>query len=493
MTALRFFFTFFVLFLAAIGASFPCARAQSLVPQTSADSRVLPDTKSEITLSFAPLVKKVAPAVVSISSHRVVTTRARHPFLDDPFFAPLFENGAIPGFGGLPRQRIESALGSGVIVSADGLIVTNAHVVKGADEITVTLADGREFPARISLADTPSDIALVRIDPKGKTFPYAPLESSESLETGDLVLAIGNPFGVGQTVTSGIVSARSRPNLDINDYNFFIQTDAAINPGNSGGPLVDMKGGVVGINTAIYSRDGGSLGIGFAIPSEMVQTVIAAETPSAPGAPSGLGRVARAWLGVQMQALSADIASTLGLERPQGALVAHLRKESPAKRAGLQVGDVVLSVGGHAVRDPAEMHFRWATVPVGESVEFGIWRKGRSLSLSVPAELPPDLPARQETVLKGRHILNGAKVANVNPAVEVELNLPEDAEGVVVMDTAPRSESSRLVSRGDLIVALDGKKIESVEDLKRLTVARHGVGTSLVLSRNGQLQQILIR
>ncbi len=493
MTVLRFSFAFFALCLVGIGASVPCTQAQSLGPRTSTDSRLLPDTKSEITLSFAPLVKKVAPAVVSIASRRVVTTRARNPFLDDPFFAPFFENGAIPGFGGLPRQKIESALGSGIIVSADGLIVTNAHVVKDADEITVTLADGREFPARISLADTPSDIALVRIDSKGKTFPYAPLESSESLETGDLVLAIGNPFGVGQTVTSGIVSARSRPNLDINDYNFFIQTDAAINPGNSGGPLVDMKGGVVGINTAIYSRDGGSLGIGFAIPSEMVQTVIAAETPSAPGAPSSPGRVARAWLGVQMQALSADIASTLGLDRPQGALVAHLRKESPAKRAGLQVGDVVLSVGGHAVRDPAEMHFRWATVPVGQSAEFGIWRKGRTLSLSVSAELPPDLPARQETVLKGRHILDGAKVANVNPAVEVELSLPEDTEGVVIMDIMPRSAASRLVSRGDLIVALDGKKIESVEDLKRLTAARRGGGASLVLSRNGQLRQILIR
>ncbi|MCB9978446.1 MAG: DegQ family serine endoprotease [Rhodospirillales bacterium] len=453
-----------------------------------------PDSREQITLSFAPLVKKIAPAVVSISSKRVITTRTQNPFLDDPFFAPFFLDGAIPGFRGLPRQKVESALGSGVIIAPDGLIVTNAHVVREADEITVTLNDGREFPARVSVSDTPSDIALVRIDAQNKPLPYAPLESSESLEIGDLVIAIGNPFGVGQTVTSGIVSARSRPNLEINDYNFFIQTDAAINPGNSGGPLVDMKGGVVGINTAIYSRDGGSLGIGFAIPSEMVQTVIAAEKQGGKaGEQTDTGRVARAWLGAQMQSLTADIATSLGLDRPQGALVSHIRKDSPAARSGLKVGDVVLSVSGHAIRDPAEMHFRWATIPVGESTVFEIWRKGKNLSLNVSAELPPDTPPREETALKGRHALSGATIANINPAVSIEMNLPDDAAGVIVMDTANGSPAARLVTKGDLIVSIDGRKVKNVADVKKRVSALRGYAISLVINRNGQMRQILIR
>lgn len=491
MTDLQCFHTLRSIFLAGCLVS-ALLYVGSVRPALAQDASAVPESPEQISLSFAPLVKRIAPAVVSIASKRIVATRTRNPFLDDPFFAPFFQNGAVPGFGSIPRQRIESALGSGVIIAKDGLIVTNAHVVQGADEITVTLSDGREFPARVSVSDTPSDIALLRIDAPSESLPHAPLASSESLEIGDLVIAIGNPFGVGQTVTSGIVSARSRPNLEINDYNFFIQTDAAINPGNSGGPLVDMKGGVVGINTAIYSRDGGSLGIGFAIPSEMVQTVIAAEKPGGTGNPD-TGRVARAWLGVQMQSLTSDIAASLGLDRPQGALVAHIRKESPAARVGLRVGDVVLSVGGHAVRDPAEMHFRWATVPLGQEAEFSVWRRGRTFSIRIPAELPPDMPPRQETTLKGRHALDGAKIANVNPAVGVDLNLPEDAEGVVIMDTAPGSAAARLVAKGDLIVSIDGEQIKTVVDVKRLLAGRRGYAISLVLSRKGQIQKILIR
>jgi len=246
-------------------------------PALAENPKIVPAGRNQVNLSFAPLVKQVAPAVVNIYTKRTVT-RSAHPFINDPFFQQFFGGNLAPDLGGgLTRKQVEGALGSGVIIDADGIVVTNAHVIRGADEISIVLSDGREFPATLSLKDDHSDLAILRVDTDGEKLPAARLRSSEDMEVGDLVLAVGNPFGVGQTVTSGIVSALSRSSLNISDYNFFIQTDAAVNPGNSGGPLVAMDGGVVGINTAIYSQSGGSLGIGFAIPSEMVQTVVAAE------------------------------------------------------------------------------------------------------------------------------------------------------------------------------------------------------------------------
>jgi serine protease Do len=421
-----------------------------------------------------------------------LTRRAGHPFFNDPFFSPFFRDDV---FGGQIRRQLENALGSGVIVESDGLVVTNAHVVKEADEITVALNDGREFGARLLLVDEPSDLALLRMEIKeGELLPFAPLKPSESLEVGDLVLAIGNPFGVGQTVTSGIVSAQARSSLDINDFNFFIQTDAAINPGNSGGALVALDGGVVGINTAIYSRDGGSLGIGFAIPSEMVASVIAAADAGQGASQGGVARIVRPWVGVRVQNVTSEIAESLGMDRPRGALVAELHTASPLRKAGVRVGDVVLAVNGKAIRDSSEMKFRMATVPLGDKAAVEIMRAGKHMNVQVEAIAPPDDPPREDRVLEGRHPLNGVKIANLNPAVEVELGLSLDAEGVVVLSAPASGRMIRFLSPGDLLLEINGRKIKRPGDVEAaLKAGDSGQGWMFLINSRGRIQRIVIR
>jgi serine protease Do len=381
-------------------------------------------------------------------------------------------------------------LGSGVIVDPAGLVVTNAHVVRGAEEIRIVLSDGREFDAHVSLRDDPSDLALLRVDARGQNLPTARLRPSDDLEVGDLVLAIGNPFGVGQTVTSGIVSALARSSLNISDFNFFIQTDAAINPGNSGGPLVAMDGGVVGINTAIYSQTGGSLGIGFAIPSEMVQSVIAAE---ANGAQDGRTAVIRPWLGITAQGVTAEIAESLGLDRPNGVLVRGLHAASPLRKAGLKVGDVILNLNGHQLRDPSEMKFRMATVPLGQKADIVYLRKDRQYKASLIATAPPDDPPRQSIALTGG-LFTGATVSNINPAVLHELNLGDDPQsGVIVTAIERNTPAQRFLRVGDILLALNGIRIENTRNLERILQTGLGSGVNLVLDRNGQKQSIILR
>ncbi|MCB9989849.1 MAG: Do family serine endopeptidase [Rhodospirillales bacterium] len=461
-----------------------CLVFWSLTPAAFAQERAVPSAQAQIQLSFAPLVKQVSPAVINIYTKRVVTQQVS-PFFNDPFFGQFF--GPSFGFGSVPRQRVENSLGSGVIVEASGLAVTNAHVIKDADEITVGLPDGREFAAEKVVVDEASDLAVLQIDLKKETLPYVRLKPSETLEVGDLVLAIGNPFGVGQTVTSGIVSAQARSSLDINDFNFFIQTDAAINPGNSGGPLVAMDGSVVGINTAIYSRDGGSLGIGFAIPSEMVATVIAA-------AKTGQGNekgIIRPWLGISVQAITSDIADSLEFTRPHGVLVSDLHRASPALKAGLKVGDVVLAINEREIREPAEMKFRMATIPLGEKARFKILQNGREKTIHVTAMAPPDDPPRDETTLDGAHPLNGVSVANINPAVAVESGIREE-NGVVVLAVPRRSAAIRVTAPGDIIVSINGDTINTVKDLEK-TLRRRSESWSFVLFRDGQQRQVILR
>lgn len=449
-----------------------------------AQERVVPGSAMEMQLSFSPLVKQVSPAVVNIYTKRVVSRQVANPFMADPFFGRFFQNSP---FGSRMRQQVENSLGSGVIIEADGLIVTNAHVIKGAQEITVALADGREFPAELALADEASDLALLRIRESGLELPYVTLKASESLEVGDLVLAIGNPFGVGQTVTSGIVSAQGRSTLNINDFNFFIQTDAAINPGNSGGPLVALDGQVVGINTAIYSRDGGSLGIGFAIPSEMVATIIAAEKQGRTGEQG----VARAWLGFTGQNVTSDIANSLGFEKPGGVLISKLHPESPLVKAGVKQGDIILAVNGRVIRDGAEMKFRMATVPIGETAAFEISRKGKTKTLHVKAMGPPEKPARDDRLIDGHTPLQGARLSNLNPAVAVELGMMAES-GVVVLETEQGSSAARLVRPGDIIVSINGVDVETMKDVPKALKAR-SEGFVLVLNRNGRTQRIVLR
>jgi Do/DeqQ family serine protease len=451
-----------------------------------AQDRAVPDTRQDIQLSFSPVVKKTSPAVVNIYTKRTVTQRVS-PFMADPLFQRFFGNMAPQG---LSREQIQSSLGSGVIVEADGLIVTNSHVIKGADEIVAVLNDGREFDAKVSLVDERSDLAILRIDGKGADLPFVPLKPSDNLEVGDIVIAIGNPFGVGQTVTSGIVSALARSSLNINDFNFFIQTDAAINPGNSGGPLVSMDGGIVGINTAIFSKDGGSLGIGFAVPSEMVATVIAAEKS---GNHTGKA-IPRSWMGIAGQKVTADIADSLGMNRPQGVLISKLHPQSPLLSAGLKTGDVITHIDDKAIRDGAELKFRMATIPLGQETQIKVLRKGEPKTFPVKTIAPPDKPAREETDLGGNHILSGVKVSNINPAVGVELKLESDIEGVVVAGIEQGRRVGRLLRPGDIIYSINDVKITSVKQLQNTIDKAMAQGVfALTIEREGKKTQIVVR
>ena len=448
---------------------------------TPAISAELPRSDGQIRLSFAPLVKKTAPAVVNVYSRKVVKRRQVSPLFNDPFFRRFFGEGF--GFG-REKPRVQNSLGSGVIVRADGLIVTNEHVIEGADQITVVLADRREFDADIVGTDERTDLAVLEIDTGGEKLPFLEFRNSDDLEVGDLVLAIGNPFGVGQTVTSGIVSAVARTQVGISDLSFFIQTDAAINPGNSGGALVAMDGKLVGINSAIFSKSGGSLGIGFAIPSNMVRSVIT-------GLGQG-GRLVRPWLGAGGQQVSADMAVSLGMDRPAGVLINSVHKRGPADRAGVRVGDVVLAVNGRRVNDPQGLKFRIATLGVGDTAELTILRRERERTLRLALIAPPEDPPRDVTDLTGAHPLSGAKVANMSPALADELGLDSFGSGIFIMGIRRSSPAARLRFRkGDYVLAINGKEMNSVRRLARRMKKRTDQWR-ITLRRAGKIRNVVI-
>ncbi len=429
------------------------AVAALLLPlPATAQQRVVPESREEMQLSFAPVVREVAPAVVNIFASKTVTQR-RSPMFDDPFFRRFF--GEDFGVFGQPRERNQNSLGSGVIVDASGLVVTNHHVIAGADEIRVVLADRREFAAEILLEDPRTDLSILRLQGEVSDLPVAAFRNSDDIEVGDLVLAIGNPFGVGQTVTSGIVSATARTQVGVTDYSFFIQTDAAINPGNSGGALVTLDGRLIGINTAIYSRGGGSIGIGFAVPSNMVATVVA-------GAREG-GVVRRPWAGAQGQSMTADLAAAVGLSRAAGVMVGEVYPGGPADRAGLAQGDVVLAVGGQPVDDTQSLRYRLATLRLGTQTDLQVWRDGGELSLALSLEVPPETPPRNPTRLSGRHPLGGAVVANLSPALADELDLDGVWRGVVVLEVPRNSDARRFgFRRGDVLHEVNGQAVQTV-------------------------------
>jgi len=451
------------------------ADAQELVQQ-----RVAPTSADEVRLSFAPVVKRVMPAVVNVFASRMVATRPASPFFDDPFFRRFFGDD-----GGGPQRRMQSSLGSGVIVSADGLVVTNNHVVAGADEVKVALADRREFDAKVVLKDDRADLAVLKIDdPTGK-LPVVLFADSDALEVGDIVLALGNPFGVGQTVTQGIVSAVARTQVGITDYQFFIQTDAAINPGNSGGALVDMAGELVGINTAIYSRDGGSNGIGFAIPANMVRLVVDA-------ARSG-GVVRRPWLGATFQVVTGDIAEGLGLDRPHGALVTAVVPRSPAEAAGLKVGDLVVSVDNIAVDDPDSFGYRFMTKGVGGRAMLGVVRDGAERMVAVELAPAPETVPRDPRKLAGRSPLAGATVMNLSPAVADELKVPASKSGVVVAEVAEGSPAAMVgFQAGDVVLEINGEAVATSQALEEIVRGRPPAWR-LSIDRRGQVMQLALR
>jgi Do/DeqQ family serine protease len=393
--------------------------------------------------------------------------------LDDPIFRRFF---GVPG--NQQPEQMQRSLGSGVMVDASGLVVTNNHVIEGADQVKISLADKREFEAEIVLKDSRTDLAVLRVKGAKERFATLDFANSDELLVGDLVLAIGNPFGVGQTVTHGIVSALARTQVGITDYQFFIQTDAAINPGNSGGALVDMSGRLAGINTAIFSRSGGSQGIGFAIPANMVRVVVAS-------AKGGGKAVKRPWLGARLQAVTPEIAETLSLKAPAGALVANVSPNSPAARAGLKLSDLIVAVEGQTIEDPNAFDYRFATRPLGGSAQIEVQRGGKTVKLAIPLETAPDTN-REEITISARSPFQGAKVANISPAVAEELRLDGNAEGVVVIDLDDGAPAAQVgFQKGDIIMAVNNQKIARTADLASAAKASARLWR-IVVVRNGQ-------
>ncbi|MBF0269195.1 MAG: DegQ family serine endoprotease [Alphaproteobacteria bacterium] len=420
-------------------------------------AQTVPQSREQIRLTFAPLVKATAPAVVNVYTRKVVQARAPSPLFNDPFFRQFFGE----QFGmGVPQERIQRSLGSGVIVSAEGVVMTNHHVIKDSDEVTVVLSDKREFEAKIVGADPRTDLAVLKIEVKGEKLPFLQMGDSDALEVGDMVMAVGNPFGVGQTVTTGIVSALARTSVGITDFQFFIQTDAAINPGNSGGALVGMDGKLAGINTAIYSKDGGSNGIGFAIPSSMVKATLAGILST--------GHAVRPWLGASGQEVTSEIAQNLKLPRPSGVLITSVVAQGPADKAGLRRGDVILSINGHDVSDTQALRFRIATLGVGETAAVKGLRQGQDISLAMPLIAPPEKPARDLTEISGRNPLSGATVANLNPALTEEMGIDGAPMGVMILSFKRGSPAHQVGLRpGDIVEKVNGVAIALVSDLKK--------------------------
>ena len=454
--------------------------AQLLPLPSPALARVNADGKGT---SIADVVEKVVPSVVSISSTRV--TRMRQMPFEDPFFRFFFG----PGQGGNSREQREQGLGSGVIVG-NGLIVTNNHVVDQADEVKVATYDNRQYDATVVGADPKTDLALLRI--KGATVGLKPLALGDSsrLRLGDVVLAIGNPFGVGQTVTMGIVSAKNRSDLGIEDYEDFIQTDAAINPGNSGGALVDMEGNLVGINTAILSRSGGNVGIGFAIPSNMARPIVESLMNH--------GKVVRGWLGVAIQPLDTDMAKALNLPENSGVLVSDVTKDTPAAKAGVRRGDVIMSVDDHKVRTTGELRNAVAAAGANRTVRVRILREGKELQLNIAlAEMPSKLlglGSEKPGVDSKAAVELGMQLQPLTPDLKRKLEVPgEVGQGVVITDIDPSSNAARAGLRpGDVILEINRQRVGTPADLQRLWQGGTGNVLLLVL-RKGSTNYVVVK
>ena len=428
-----------------------------------ADNRVVPGDALAMKSSFAPVVRIAAPAVVNVSARGVQQVR-------DPFW-------------GIPGQRQTGSVGSGVIVRADGVVVTNYHVINGMQQIKVVLNDRREFNARVVLADERSDLAVLQLEGVNERLPTLNIDDREEQQIGDLVLAIGNPFGVGQTVTNGIISALNRTETGISDSGSFIQTDAAINPGNSGGALVDMDGDLIGINTAIFSRSGSSSGVGFAVPAAAVKRVV----DSAVG---GATAVVRPWLGVKGEGVSAEIARSLGLDRPQGLVITEVWPGGPGARAGLSEGDVITAIDGAEINDQGGLNFRVGTRAPNETVQVTVLRDGRAETLNARVQpLPGEAGIEKATVIQSGG-LSGAQVLGLNPALADSLGGDPFATGVIVGRVAGNSYARRGVGvqAGDIIMAVNDRPVTSPQQLANLPR-----GSQLLVERQGQRGVLVVR
>jgi Do/DeqQ family serine protease len=442
------------------------------------EQKVVPTDRAEIQLSFAPLVKQTANTVVNVFADKTVQRPSL--YTGDPFFDEFFGQ-QMPN-----RTEKQSSLGSGVIFDRKGLVITNNHVIAGADDIRVALADGREFPAKVTFKDERLDLAILRIEAGNTAFPTMPIGDSDAVDVGDLVLAIGNPFGVGQTVTSGIVSGLARNKIGEGDFSYFIQTDASINPGNSGGALIDMKGELIGINTAIFSRDGGSNGIGFAIPVNLVKVFIAAAEGGQPG-------FTRPYVGATFEPVTSEVAEALGLKIARGALVQKVTKGSPADAAGLKPGDVILAVNNHPVEHPDALSYRLTTAGIGSTVKLRVSRDGTEREASLKLEQAPEGVPKDERLIDGRNPFAGTLVANLSPRVADALQMPVDKQGVVIEDITRGSPAARLgFEPKDIIVNINGQDITSTAMLAEVVDNDPGLWR-VEIERDGQRIRQFIR
>jgi serine protease Do len=444
---------------------------------------VSPDTVTflgKISDALAEVAQVVGPSVVNISTTSTVTMEENPEgdLFNDPFFRHFFGD----QFGHQKRKYKSAALGSGVIVTDNGYILTNYHVVKGAEEIKVVLSDKREFKGKIVGTDQRTDLAVIKI--KAKDLPEAKMGDSSRLKTGDIVLAVGTPFGLNSTFTMGIVSAVGRSNVGIADFEDFIQTDAAINPGNSGGALVNTNGEVVGINTAIFSTSGGYMGVGFAIPSNMAKSVMDSIIKH--------GKVIRGWLGVSIQDLTPDIAKSLGIKQQTGALVADVVKDSPAEKAGLKRGDVIVSLDGKPVEDSTSLRNMVSAAAPGKSVEFKIIRDGREQS--VTATLAEYNEQKAVKKVEYNNVLKGLTVQELTASLRDRIGVPEDLNGVVITDISADSPAQGILQPGDIILEVNRHGIKNLGDYERL-VSKIGEKDSvlLLLYREGGTIYLTIR
>jgi Do/DeqQ family serine protease len=450
----------------------PILFALALATPAGAEERTVPQSRTEMQLSFAPLVKQVENSVVNVYAERVVERRSL--FDGDPFFEEFFGQ-QMPN-----RTEKQSSLGSGVIVGTKGYVVTNNHVIEGASDIKVALADGREYESTVVLKDERVDLAVLKI--KSDTeFAALPLGDSDAVQVGDLVLAIGNPFGVGQTVTSGIVSALARNQVRSGDFGFFIQTDAAINPGNSGGGLINMNGELIGINTAIFTRGGGSNGVGFAIPANLVKTFVAS-------AENGSATFDRPYVGATFDPVTSELAEALGLDKARGALVSRVQAGSPAEKAGMKPGEVVTAVNGIPVEHPDALGYRLTTVGIGGTARITVIDNGKEEDLTLSLDRAPETTPRDERLIEGRNPFAGAVVANLSPRVSEELRMPpsQAATGVVVTEVNRGSPAARIgLQPRDIIVELNGTAVSTTETLASL-VGENPSFWRVEIERDGQ-------
>lgn len=455
-----------------------------LLPSWASDPSMetAPLERFQMNLSYASLVKKVAPSVVNIYATRMIRSSPLPPIFSDPIFRQFFGND-LPFRSQQPR--VQSSLGSGVLVRPNGVVVTNYHVVKYAEAIKVVLQDGREFEGIVKVRDKRTDLAVIQLKNAPNSLPHLSFRDADSLEVGDIVFAFGNPFGFGHTVTSGIISALARNEVGIADFRSLIQTDASVNPGNSGGPLVTLDGRIVGINTAIFSNNGGSIGIGFAIPANLVLPVLNSLDTG--------GEVTRAWVGASVETVTFEMAKALGLDKPGGVIIRKVIPDSPAQKADLRSGDVILRIENHDISGESAYRFRLATLSVPSTISIDLLREGKIKTVSLRLEKAPSLSQVKKIEIKNRSPLQGCQITLLTPAVASELNMEGDEGGIVILNIRRGSAAANIgLLPGDVIKRINETETNTYDDLAK-SLGRNQGGWMIDYERNGKKQQLIIR